>query len=260
MGGQLRRVALLVEYEGTRYAGFQLQDEPPTIQGELEKALKSFTGQPTRIRGASRTDSGAHAKGQVVDFITKTKHSVDRFTPALNYYLPDDINVLQAHWVDAEFNARRWALSRTYQYHIINRKTPSPLRRLTHLWIRENLNAAKMAEAAQHLVGFHDFRSLAIGHPETRSAVREVIRWEVERLEDTIVIECEATGFLKHQIRKINGILLEIGKGKYTTKKITQALSGEQSTAPLLPAHGLCLISVKYPSLIRMFQRNVGSG
>ena len=140
MGEQLRRVALLVEYEGTNYAGFQLQDQPSTVQGELEKALERFTGQPTRIRGASRTDSGAHAKGQVVDFITKTKHPVDRFPAALNYYLPKDINVLEANWVDAEFNSRRWALSRTYQYNIINRNTPSPLRRLTHLWVKGHLN------------------------------------------------------------------------------------------------------------------------
>lgn len=236
----------MVEYQGTDYAGFQLQVGQPTIQGELEKALARFTGQESRIRGASRTDSGAHAKGQVVDFLTSTEHPLERFVPALNYHLPEDINVLEAYRVDQDFDSRRCARRRTYQYSILNRPAPSPLRRRTHLWIRECLDVGKMAEAAQLLVGAHDFRALAVGHPKDRSAVREVVRWEVERADDNIVIECEANGFLKQQIRKANGILIEIGRGKYPVERVTRALAGEVSGAPLLPAHGLCLISVKY--------------
>ena len=214
----------------------------------MEKASARFTGQDTRIRGASRTDAGAHAKGQMVDFLTSTQHPLERFAPALNYHLPEDINVLEAHRVGEEFDSRRCALSRTYQYSILNRPAPSPLRRKTHLWIRESLDAGKMAEAAQLLVGIHDFRALAAGHPKDRSAVRQVMRWGVERFEDTIVIECEANGFLKQQIRKANGILTEIGRGKYPVERVTQALDGAVAGTPLLPAHGLCLISVKYQS------------
>ena len=235
-----------MEYQGTKYAGFQLQVGQPTVQGELEKAVARFTGQESRIRGASRTDSGAHAKGQVVDFLTSTRHHLERFAPALNYHLPKDINVLEACGVDQGFDSRRDALSRTYQYSILNRPAPSPLRRRTHLWIRECLDVGKMAKAAQLLVGAHDFRALAAGHPKDRSAVREVMRWEVDRVEDNIVIECEANGFLKQQIRKANGILTEIGRGKYPVERVTQALAGAVSGTPLLPAHGLCLISVKY--------------
>lgn len=252
MGGQLKRAALLVEYQGTSYAGFQLQVGQPTIQGELEKALAQFTGQPIRIRGASRTDSGAHAKGQVVDFLTATQHPLERFVPALNYHLPEDIKVLEAHWVDEEFNSRRNALSRVYQYSILNRPAPSPLRRSTHLWVREHLDVDKMAEAAQLLVGVHDFRAIAVGHPEDRSAVREVMRWGVTRIDDNIVVECEANGFLKQQIRKANGILTDIGRGKYPVEQVTEALAGNSSGSPLLPAHGLCLISVKYPSSVKI--------
>ncbi len=225
----------------------------------MEKALAQFTGQPTRIRGASRTDSGTHAKGQVVDFLTATQHPLERFAPALNYHLPKDINVIGAYRVDEEFNSRRCALSRTYQYSILNRPAPSPLRRHTHLWIRENLDAGKMAEAAQLLVGTHDFRALAAGHPKDRSAVREVMRWEVARSEDTIVIECEASGFLKQQIRKANAILTEIGSGKYPIDKVTEILAGNASGIPLLPAHGLCLISVRYPGPIAMGLENTGT-
>ena len=224
----------------------------------MEKALAKFTGQPTRIRGASRTDSGVHAKGQVVDFLTETQHPLDRFAPALNFHLPKDINIVEAYRVDDEFNSRRCALSRTYQYSILNRPAPSSLRRHSHLWIRESLDAGKMAEAAQLLVGTHDFRALAVGHPKDRSAVREVMRWEVARSEDTIVIECEASGFLKQQIRKANGILTEIGSGKYPIDKVAEALAGDASGIPLLPAHGLCIISVRYPGSIAMGLENTG--
>ena len=229
------------------------------MQGELEKALKKFTGQSTRIRGASRTDSGAHAKGQVVDFITTSKQPSVRFPPALNFHLPKDINVLEAHCVNANFNARRCALSRTYQYSVLNRNTPSALRRLTHLWVKDELDTGKMSEAAQYLVGVHAFRPLAIGHPRDRCAVRKVVRWEVKRFEDTVMIECEATGFLKHQIRKANGILTDIGRGKYPIEKMKQILEGEVNSTSLLSAHGLCLISVKYPSTLKMGHERVGS-
>ena len=248
----------MVEYQGTGYAGFQLQVGQPTIQGELEKALAQFTGQPIRIRGASRTDSGTHAKGQVVDFLTSTQHPLEKFVLALNYHLPEDINVVEAHRVDDEYNSRRCALSRTYRYSILNRLAPSPLRRHSHYWIRENLDIETMAEAAQLLVGVHDFRALAAGHPQGRSAVREVMRWEIEKSEDNIVIECEATGFLKQQIRKANGILTEIGRGRFPVNKVTQALAGDVSGTPLLPAHGLCLISVKYLSSIKIGLGNTG--
>ena len=188
----------------------------------------------------------------MVDFLTATKHPLERFVPALNYHLPEDINVLEAHWVDEEFNSRRNALSRVYQYSILNRPAPSPLRRFSHFWIREKLDVEKMSEAAQLLVGVHDFRAIAVGHPEDRSAVREVMRWGVKNIEDNIVVECEANGFLKQQIRKANGILTEIGRGKYPVEQVTEALAGNASGSPLLPAHGLCLISVKYPSSVKI--------
>jgi len=216
----------------------------------LEQALARFTGEFIRVRGASRTDSGAHAQGQVVDFLTHTKHPLRKFGPALNYYLPEDIRVRAAYQVAEDFNSRRSALSRTYQYRILNRLAPSALRRQTHLWIKECLDTQLMAEAARRLIGTHDFRPLASGHPLDRSAVRTVHRWEVTRQEDTVVIECEANGFLKQQIRKANGILTEIGKKKQPidlVDRVLESKSGVWESIPLLPAHGLCLIEVKYP-------------
>lgn len=244
-----RRLALVVEYDGSRYPGFQLQSGQPTIQGEIEEALSKFTGENIRIRAASRTDSGAHAQGQVVDFLTRARYPVGNFPRALNYYLPPDIKIQAAYQVAPEFHSRRDASSRTYRYYILNRLCPSPLHRYTHCWIRETLNVEKMAAAAQGLVGSHDFRPLAVGHPEDKSAVRSVRRWEVWREGEQIIIECEANAFLRHQIRRANAILVEIGKGRWPEQMVTNTLQGRLppgAVVPSLPARGLCLMKVTY--------------
>ena len=257
-GHNIRRLALVVEYDGTNYKGFQLQSGHPTIQGEIESGLARFTGERIRIRGASRTDSGAHARGQVVDFLTASIHSVESFPKALNYYLPQDIKVQSASQVSLDFNSRRSATSRTYRYSILVAPWPSPLRRTTHHWVRQELVAPKMAQAARGLVGVHDFRALAAGHPLDKSAVRIVHRWDVWQEEDTVIIECEANGFLRHQIRKANSILVQVGLGNYPESHcpesvVSECLKGERTNgvrAPILPAHGLCLMRVNYDILI----------
>ena len=242
---------MVVEYDGTRYAGFQLQSGQPTIQGEIETAINRFTGERTRIRGASRTDSGAHAQGQVVDFLSQAPYTMDRFPHALNHYLPPDIRVQQAHRVGLDFNSRRDAESRTYRYRIMNRPWPSPIHRFDHHWERDPLDIDKMDRAAQALAGVHDFRPLSTGFPGDRSAVREVFRWGVTAEEDAVVVECEATGFLRHMIRRANAILVEVGKGRWPETATGEVLDGLERVPrkPLsLPARGLCLINVKYPN------------
>ena len=245
----LRRIALWIEYQGTNYSGFQLQLNQPTIQGALEDSLARFTGERIRVRGASRTDAGAHSVGQVVDFLTGSRHPADRFTPALNYFLPADIRVRKAQQVAVGFHSRRSAIGRVYQYRILAREEPTALLRNTHFWVKVPLNVSRMAEAAKSLVGTHDFRVIASGHPEDRSAVRTVIRWGVKQDGDTVVLESEANGFLKQQIRKANGILVEIGKGRQPVELMKQTLEGSPGVpeVPLLPARGLCLIQVNYP-------------
>ncbi len=242
---------MVVEYDGTRYAGFQLQSGQPTIQGEIETAINRFTGERTRIRGASRTDSGAHAQGQVVDFLSQAPYTMDRFPHALNHYLPQDIKVQQAYRVGLGFNSRRDAESRTYRYRIMNRPWPSPIYRFNHHWERDPLDIDKMNRAAQALAGVHDFRPLSTGFPRDRSAVREVFRWNVMAEEDTVVVECEATGFLRHMIRRANAILVEVGKGRWPETATEEALldTGKLALKPLsLPARGLCLVKVNYPN------------
>ncbi|MDE2939529.1 MAG: tRNA pseudouridine(38-40) synthase TruA [Chloroflexota bacterium] len=252
-----RRLALEIEYEGTNYAGFQLQAREPTIQGELEKALYRLTRENIRVRGASRTDSGAHALGQVVDFEAKSTYTSDTFVGALNYYLPDDIRVLRASEVDGNFNARRDAVSRTYRYRILNRSRPSALWRRDSHWISEPLNVEYMNLAAKDLLGVHDFRAFAPAHPADRSTVRRVDRWEVAHGRDDtdfVNIVCEASGFMQHQIRRTNAVLAAIGKASLPVGAIREILEGlENSTSvdsigaiPTLPAKGLCLVKVKY--------------
>jgi tRNA pseudouridine38-40 synthase len=248
-GQPARRLALIVEYDGTQYLGFQIQVEQPTIQGAIEQALTAFTREQIRIRGASRTDSGAHALGQVVDFLTQASYPVSKFPWALNYYLPPDIKVQAAFEVNPDFHSQKNAASRIYRYRILNRTWQSPLGRYTQHWIREQLNTDAMSQAAQHLVGVHDFRPLALSHPIEKSAVRQVMRWDVRKEQETIIIECEATGFLKHQIRQANAILVEIGKGKLPTSIVKDILENklpEGMVWSTLPALGLCLMKVTY--------------
>ena len=215
----------------------------------MEEALRRFTGERIRIRGASRTDSGAHAEGQVVDFLTSSRHPATRFAAALNYFLPKDIRVRNAVAVDDGFHSRRSATGRVYRYRILARPEASALRRDTHHWVREPLDLESLGEAAGALVGTHDFRAIAQGHPPDKSAVRTVKRWEGYRTGDEVVIECEANGFLKQQIRVANGILLEIARGRQPVELVADTLEGNRDTAriPTLPARGLCLIEVKYP-------------
>ncbi len=252
-----RRLAMIVEYEGIAYAGFQLQANEPTIQGELERAINRLTRENTRIRGASRTDSGAHALGQVVDFETGSNYEPETFVRALNYYLPADIRVLRAAQVDKEFNSRRDAISRTYRYRILNRPSQSAIRRRHSHWEPAPLNVEYMNRAAQNLMGVHDFRPFSPGHPEDRSTVRRVDRWGAESGRDDrdiVTITCEASGFMQHQIRRTNAVLVAIGKGTLPVGAIAEILEGKEGkstaisigTIPTLPAKGLCLMKVKY--------------
>ncbi len=248
-----RRLALVVAYDGIGYAGFQWQANAPTIQGELETAIQKLTGEPTRIRGASRTDAGAHACRQVVDFLTGKPYRSEVFYRALNHHLPDSIRVLQVAAVPLAFHSRRSAAWRSYRYRILNRATPSPLLRHSHYWTPAHLDLTAINRAAKHLLGVRDFRQVALGHPPDRSAVRRVHHWHAHRNAanaNIIAIDCQANGFLRHQIRRINAILLEIAQGRLPPHAIADALAGRPTGhrhIRTLPAHGLCLTAVHYP-------------
>ena len=245
------KLALIVEYHGGRYKGFQFQPDHPTIQHELEKAIASIYGREVRVRGASRTDAGVHAQGQVVTFDTASALPTDTWTKALNHHLPWDIKVRRTHQVPRDFNPRRHALARTYRYTILNRNTPSPLLSDRSAWVRSPLNVDDMRESARRLVGIHDFAPFTVTMPPGKSTVRHVKRWEVWKEGDQIYIEAEANAFMMHQILRTNGLLVEVGRGKAPVSVIKQILKDGIIDAKFstgLPARGLCLMNVEYPA------------
>jgi tRNA pseudouridine38-40 synthase len=247
-----RRLALVLEYDGTRYSGFQWQANAPTVQGEVEGAIRSLTGESVRVRGASRTDAGAHAKGQIVDFLTRSPHTTETFIKALNWHLPPDIRVRGAWDAGLDFNSRKDAISRVYRYTLLNARWQSALLRATSFWVRASLDIAAMSEAAEHLRGTHDFSALTVALPPGKSGIRRVYRWEVWREGETVLIETEGNSFLPHQVRKTNGLMVDIGRGRLPAevmKKVVNGSAGGLDRLPLLPARGLCLMKVNYRGL-----------
>ena len=263
------RLALTIEYEGTRYRGFQYQVDAPSIQGELELAIVRLTGERARVRGAGRTDAGVHAEAQVATFDTASKHPTATVVSALNHYLPPDIAVKAAHVVRPDFDARRDARRRIYRYTILNGATPSPLARRFACHIRHRLDVERMREAASVFVGEHDFRRFAAplqdGKTNSVRAIHSAVvsggSWRSAvgggssmpytsgaRMDETLVFEVAGNAFLQRQVRRMAGALVDIGRGRLSTNDLQAMLDGGQTdkVAHSLPAHGLCLVGVEY--------------
>jgi tRNA pseudouridine38-40 synthase len=245
-----RRIALVVEYDGTGYAGSQYQKNVPTIQGELEKALNKLTGERTRVALAGRTDAGVHAEGQVVSFRTRAPYEVKVFVRALNARLPQDIAVRSAREVSLSFQVRRQARRRWYRYLIYNgRERPALLR--GYCWrIAQPLDVEAMQGAAQYLVGEHDFAAFAAPAAPGRTA-RTVYRAEVRCRRSWVTFDIEANSFLLQQVRRTVGALVQVGLGKQTVEDFRRLLASAQRGAATLaaPPRGLCLMAVEYEGL-----------
>ena len=243
------RLALVVEYEGTDYSGFQYQPNAPSIQEELEKAVAKLTRENVRVSGAGRTDAGVHAAGQVVAFDTSASYGPDQFLSALNHHLPGDIAVREAYEVDDGFDPRRMAKSRRYVYTILRSAVRSPLHRRHTYRISSSLDVEEMRKAAQRFVGVHDFRRFSgpLENPGA-STVREILDAEVLEAGDRIEFHVEGNAFLPHQVRRMVGALVDVGLARLTIPDVEKMIGGEETkaTARSLPARGLCLAKVKY--------------
>lgn len=245
----LIKMALIVEYDGTNYQGFQWQPEAPTIQGELEKAIYKVTQEKVRVLAASRTDTGVHAKGQVVSFRTTSSLPTDIMIRALNYYLPKDILVKKALKVELDFNVQRDAASREYCYYILDSAEGSALWRnyVYHSPFPLDFNA--MGQACALLVGCHNFAGFAskLGKLQ-RNTIRTIYEARVQRKGPFIVFYIRGNSFLPHQIRHIVGALIQVGMGKMGIKAFSQFLENPQRGAvrSSIPAHGLYLVTVNY--------------
>ena len=245
----LSKFVLLIEYDGTRYHGFQWQVSLPTIQSELEQAISRFCGQSSRVMAASRTDAGVHAKGQVVCFWTKSKLSTMTLVRAMNHYLPGDIVVKTAYSASNDFNVRRDALSREYRYYILNRDTRSPFSQRFALLVSRVLDRHKMNEACQVLRGEHDFASFASSLDDDRSTIRNVYEAGIEKKDEFTVFRIVANSFLPHQIRSTMGLLIRLGLGKIGIEDFHDIMEAKRLglAGPVSPACGLCLEKVNYP-------------
>jgi len=209
-----RTVALVLEYDGTRYAGFQLQARALTIQRELELAIARLTLEETRVHGAGRTDQGVHAQGQVVMFSTSSALPCTALVSGLNHFLPDDVAVQAAYDVAPTFDPRRHALSRVYQYTILNRAVSSPLIERYAYRVGAPLDDEAMAVSLRLLIGRHDFASLSGRVPDGTSTVRNIYATRLWREDEMVRFEVEANAFLPHQMRRIAGLLVAVGTGR----------------------------------------------
>lgn len=251
---------LILEYDGSDFAGSQYQPRQRTVQGVVEEALERLTGEWRRIRLAGRTDTGVHASGQVASLIVPDRFSPVSLRRGLNALLPGDVAVLEAQQVAPGFHARYDARSRRYAYAIWNSQTRSPLRRRTTWQVREPLAVPAMQRAAAALIGDHDFASFAgAGHGvpdeggQTRGTRRRVESVDIEIVDATIQgklihVEIEASAFLPHMVRNIVGALVVVGRGIWTAEQLQHvfAATDRRRSAPTAPPQGLCLIGVTY--------------
>ena len=244
----MRRIHLIVEYDGTNYAGWQRQSNAMTVQEKLERAVKRLTGEDVCVSGASRTDAGVHALGQSAHFDTESRIPADKFSFALNTMLPPDIRVVRSEEVAADFHSRFSGRGKRYRYLIHAAPHAGALNRLTHAHVIYPLDVEKMRAEARSLVGTHDFGAFAASGSVVKDTVRTIWRADVEQRGAEICLIVEGNGFLYNMVRIIAGTLIGVGSGKLAPGAIARAIeSGSRLDLGITaPAHGLTLMEVFY--------------
>ena len=243
------RYRLTLEYDGTPFVGWQIQDNGPSVQGVLEQAIDKFCGESPRTVAAGRTDAGVHAMGQVVHVDLTKDWPVERVREALNFHLrPHPVSVVEAAIAAADFNARLSARSRRYLYRILNRRAPPALDKERVWHVARPLDAPAMHVAAQVLVGRHDFTTFRASLCQAKSPVKTLDRLDVTREGDEIRVTALARSFLHHQVRNMVGALKLVGDGKWSVDDVAAALAARDRTkgGATAPAAGLCLMEVGY--------------
>jgi tRNA pseudouridine38-40 synthase len=245
----MARYKLLLEYDGTPFAGWQFQDNAPTVQGVLTDAIAAFTGECTTVQGAGRTDAGVHALGQVAHIDLARDWGDDTVRDAINFHLrPQPIAVLAAERVAASFDARFSATKRHYLYRIVNRRADLVLD-LNRAWrLPRPLDCEAMHAAAQKLVGRHDFTTFRAAECQAKSPLKTLDRLDVARAGEEIRVIASARSFLQHQVRSMVGSLVHVGEGKWSAADLAAALGARDRAAcgQVAPAQGLYLLRVEY--------------
>lgn len=247
------RIALAIEFDGSRFLGWQSQAQQPTVQQTLEQALSEVGNHPIEVHGAGRTDTGVHATAMIAHFDSAAERSMRSWVLGANANLPSDMVVLWAVPVADDFHARYQAIARHYCYRICNRWVRPVHARFNRAWIRKPLDAGRMHRAAQYLLGEHDFTSYRAVSCQARHAVRELYRLEVARIGDEILCRVSGNAFLHHMVRNIVGSLIEVGQGDRPESWMAEVLAAKDRTCAGMtaPACGLTLESVQYPDEIQ---------
>jgi len=248
-----------VEYDGTELAGFQLQAQERTVQGEIERALKEVTGVEIRVIGAGRTDSGVHARGQVIAFNAEWRHELADLHRALNAVLPADVAIVQLGIAPEGFHPRFDAVSRTYRYTLSTQPWRSPLTRRTAWHVPYQLDMDRMAQASRCLIGTHDFSTFG-RPPQGENWVRTVSQAEWQAKQGYLTFDIRANAFLYHMVRSLVGSLVQVGAGQISVDEFEAMLLAQDSSLvkQLAPAHGLCLMRVEYSRAARLWRPEAG--
>lgn len=253
-----RRILLRVAYDGTNYHGWQLQPNAATIEGELNRALCALTGEEIVVTGASRTDAGVHALGNVAVFDTTSRIPAEKFSYALNQRLPEDIVIQSSRQVADDFHPRHCDCRKTYEYDILNRTFPLPAYRNTAYFLYGTLNIEAMRQACQAFLGEHDFASFCAAGAQVQTTVRTIYSLEVEcrplteanagSADQLLTIRVKGNGFLYNMVRIIAGTLVEVGRGHIKPEEVAGIIATKDraKAGPTAPARGLRLVEIEY--------------
>ncbi len=244
----MKRIKLVVAYDGTNYQGWQIQRNGETIESMLNRALQSLTGEPIRVMGASRTDSGVHALGNVAVFDTEARMPGDKFSYALNQRLPEDIRIQASCEVPRDFHPRYQETVKTYEYRILNREFPLPSCRLNTYFTYYTLDVDRMCQAAAFLTGEHDFKSFCAAGAQVKTTIRTIYDLQIRKDEDLLTIRITGNGFLYNMVRIIAGTLMKVGTGEWEPEYIEEILKAKdrRKAGPTAPAKGLTLLEIRF--------------
>lgn len=242
------RVRLTVAYDGTGYHGWQVQDNGITIESELNRCLTELLGEPIRVIGASRTDAGVHALGNIAVFDTESRIPAEKISYALNRRLPEDIRIQKSEEVEPDWHPRHCESRKTYEYRIYRAEFPMPVKRLYSWFVYFPLDVERMREAAHFLEGEHDFKSFCQTGAQVESTVRTIYSMQVEEQGTDLVIRVCGSGFLYNMVRIIAGTLAEVGQGKRTPDSMLTVLEAKDRGAAgaTAPAQGLTLVKYEF--------------
>ncbi|HJB82533.1 MAG TPA: tRNA pseudouridine(38-40) synthase TruA [Candidatus Mediterraneibacter intestinavium] len=245
----MKRIKLTVAYDGTDYCGWQIQPNGITVEEVLNRNLSELTGEEITVTGASRTDSGVHAQGNVAVFDSDTTIPPERIAYAVNRKLPEDIVVIRSEEVPGDWHPRYQETEKTYEYHILNREMPDPVRRRDTYFVSYPLDLEAMRRAAAYLKGEHDFKSFCNAHTDVQDTVRTIYDLDIIRSGDLVTVRIRGNGFLYNMVRIIVGTLVRVGRGFYSPGQVKEILEAKERTSAgvTAPPQGLVLVKIDYP-------------